>query len=74
MKEGILSHMFQKKFLSGSICLNVTDLTRYLRQLMESDEILQDVWVQGEISNLAKPASGHIYFTLKDANAALNIM
>jgi hypothetical protein len=27
----------------------VTDLTRYLRQLFENDEALQDVWVQGEI-------------------------
>ena len=32
---------------------------------------LQDVWVQGEISNLGRPASGHIYFTLKDAGASL---
>ena len=47
--------------------LTVSDITRYLRELLESDEILQDVWVQGEISNLSRPASGHIYFTLKDA-------
>ena len=49
----------------------VTDLTRYLRELFESDEILQDVWVQGEISNLSRPASGHLYFTIKDSSAAL---
>ncbi|MCL4121139.1 UNVERIFIED_CONTAM: hypothetical protein GTU68_064286 [Idotea baltica] len=30
---------------------------------------LSDIWVEGEISNLAKPASGHIYFTLKDKNS-----
>lgn len=51
--------------------LTVTDITRYLRQVLESDEILRDVWVRGEISNLSRPASGHIYFTLKDENAAL---
>lgn len=33
--------------------------------------ILQDIWVQGEISNLGRPSSGHIYFTLKDAGASL---
>ena len=49
----------------------VTDLTRHLRQLLESDGILQDIWVQGEISNLSRPASGHIYFSLKDTCAAL---
>lgn len=42
-----------------------------MRELMDSDEILRDVWVQGEISNLSRPASGHIYFTLKDASSAL---
>ncbi|NMB89208.1 MAG: exodeoxyribonuclease VII large subunit [Chloroflexi bacterium] len=51
--------------------LSVSDLTRYLRQLLESDMLLQDVWVQGEISNLSMPSSGHVYFTLKDPTAAL---
>ena len=54
-----------------SIALSVSDLTRYLRQLLESDEILRDIWVLGEISNLSRPSSGHIYFTLKDETAAL---
>jgi exodeoxyribonuclease VII large subunit len=52
----------------------VTDLTRYLRQLLESDDQLQGIWVQGEVSNLARPASGHLYFTLKDAGAALRVV
>jgi exodeoxyribonuclease VII large subunit len=49
----------------------VSTLTRYLRQLLESDVSLQDVWVQGEISNLSRPVSGHLYFTLKDSGASL---
>lgn len=49
----------------------VTDLTRYLRQLLESEAQLQDLWVQGEVSNFSRPTSGHLYFTLKDANASL---
>lgn len=50
---------------------SVTELTRYVRDLLESDANLQDVWVQGEVSNLSRPSSGHLYFTLKDSNAAL---
>lgn len=49
----------------------VSKLTFYIRKLLEENETLQDVWVQGEISNLSRPASGHIYFTLKDSSAAL---
>lgn len=49
----------------------VSKLTFHLRKLLEEDEVLQDVWVQGEISNFSRPASGHVYFTLKDANASL---
>jgi exodeoxyribonuclease VII large subunit len=61
----------QQPNLFASLSLSVSDLTRYLRQLLESDAVLQDVWVSGEISNLSRPSSGHIYFTLKDPNAAL---
>ncbi len=50
---------------------SVSELTRYLRDLLESDDILQDLWVRGEISNLARPSSGHLYFTLKDNTSAL---
>lgn len=49
----------------------VSTLTLYLRDLLESDEILQDLWVQGEVSNLSRPSSGHMYFTLKDSTSAL---
>lgn len=49
----------------------MTRLTQHLRQVIESDPALQDVWVRGEISNFSRPASGHLYFTLKDAGASL---
>lgn len=49
----------------------VADVTRYVRQLLEGDYRLQDVWVAGEVSNLSRPASGHLYFTLKDGEASL---
>ncbi|MFA5940837.1 MAG: exodeoxyribonuclease VII large subunit [Sinimarinibacterium sp.] len=47
----------------------VSELADILRALIE--EALPRVWVQGEISNLSRPASGHWYFTLKDVNAQL---
>ncbi len=47
----------------------VTELAEILRSLLEDS--LPSVWVEGEISNLSKPASGHWYFTLKDASSQL---
>lgn len=58
-------------FESPQIALSISDLTRHVRALLESDDLLQDVWVQGEVSNLSQPKSGHIYFTLKDNQASL---
>jgi exodeoxyribonuclease VII large subunit len=53
------------------ITWSVTDLTRYLKEIIESDHNLADIWVQGEVSNLSLPRSGHLYFTLKDSGASL---
>ena len=61
----------QQPALFNPPSLSVSALTHYLRQVLESDDLLRDVWVLGEISNLSRPGSGHIYFTLKDQNAAL---
>ena len=57
--------------LFSTVQWTVSSLTKYVRDLLESDATLQDMWVEGEISNLSRPASGHIYFTLKDAGASL---
>jgi exodeoxyribonuclease VII large subunit len=51
--------------------LTVTEFTRRVRRLLEGDPALSDVWVQAEISNFSRPASGHLYFTLKDPGASL---
>jgi exodeoxyribonuclease VII large subunit len=50
---------------------SVSDLNKYIRELLESDHNLGDVWVSGEVSNFSQPRSGHLYFTLKDADAAV---
>src|SRR5579859_7586117 len=53
------------------LVLSVTQISRYLKEVLASDEILQDVWVRGEISGCKTYSSGHCYFTLKDAEAQL---
>ncbi len=50
--------------------LSVADLTRQIKRLLEKQ--VGEVWVTGEVTNLRLQSSGHIYFTLKDADAQLN--
>ncbi len=57
---------FQRLNLDREI-LSVSQLNGRARVLLE--DVFAQVWVEGEISNLAKPASGHLYFTLKDSQA-----
>jgi len=49
---------------------SVADITAEVREHLE--DRFHGIWVEGEISNLRKPASGHQYFTLKDAFAQLS--
>ena len=49
----------------------VSQLTSYLKALVEQDPLIQDIWVSGEVSNLARPGSGHTYFTLRDSNRSI---
>lgn len=50
--------------------LTVTELTLKVRRLVEKE--IGQIWVTGEVTNLRVQSSGHIYFTLKDANAQLS--
>jgi exodeoxyribonuclease VII large subunit len=56
--------MLQQRF-------TVSAITRYIRQKLERDATLQNVWLEGEISNWKRATSGHIYFTLKDSGATI---
>ncbi len=49
----------------------VSELTSYIKELFEIDFRLQDVEVEGEVSNFVRARSGHLYFTLKDEQAQL---
>ncbi|MBL9202220.1 MAG: exodeoxyribonuclease VII large subunit [Opitutaceae bacterium] len=48
---------------------SVSDFTRRVKTLLESG--IRPTWVRGEVSNLRAQASGHVYFSLKDAGAQL---
>lgn len=58
-------------YLDAPAVLSVAQLSRYLKELLEVDDVLQNIWVQGEISGCKTYSSGHCYFTLKDAEAQL---
>ncbi len=63
---GMIKDPFQRLNLDREV-LSVSQLNNRARLLLE--DVFSGIWVEGEISNLAKPASGHIYFTLKDSQA-----
>ncbi|MEG0492887.1 MAG: exodeoxyribonuclease VII large subunit [Clostridia bacterium] len=54
------------------LTLNVSQLNEYVRKSLASDPMLRNLCLKGELSNLKQQASGHWYFTLKDADAAIN--
>lgn len=50
---------------------SVSQVVGYLKGFLAQDSLLQDVWVKGEIANLAQPGSGHSYFSLRDSKTTL---
>lgn len=58
-------------FLKTSVgqAVTVSQLNRRVKTLLEQG--IAKLWVEGELSNLARPPSGHLYFSLKDANAQI---
>ncbi|MDP6064980.1 MAG: exodeoxyribonuclease VII large subunit [SAR202 cluster bacterium] len=50
---------------------SVTQVAGYLSDLLYQDSALQDLWVSGEVANLARPGSGNSYFTLRDSSSTL---
>lgn len=62
-----MSDLFRK--MPAAEAISVSDLNRQVKVLLEQG--LARLWVEGEISNIARPASGHVYFTLKDSAAQI---
>ncbi|GAB4541738.1 MAG: exodeoxyribonuclease VII large subunit [Anaerolineae bacterium] len=50
---------------------SVSGITAYIKERLELDLTLRDLWLEGEISNWRLAPSGHVYFTLKDAGASI---
>ena len=49
----------------------VSQVTSEIKELLESNPFLADLWIEGEVSNLSIASSGHAYFNLKDQHAVL---
>jgi len=54
--------------------LSVQELTRHIKTIFESDYLLANICVKGEISNFKSASSGHFYFTLKDELSSLKVV
>lgn len=54
--------------------LTVTALTKYLKNILENNEHLRQIYIKGEISNLTKHSRGHFYFTLKDETSQIRVV
>lgn len=52
--------------------LSVANVNAYIKQMMDRDFILKNLWVEGEVSNYKAHSSGHLYFTLKDSTSAIS--
>lgn len=68
--SGVTSQETQGAGVQSAV-LTVTDLTKCIRGVIEAEDLFRDVWVRGEVSNLTRHASGHIYFSMKDAGALI---
>jgi exodeoxyribonuclease VII large subunit len=53
---------------------SVSEITDLLQSLIEQQPHLQNVWVQGQISNYTRSSAGHIYFTLKDDRSQIQVV
>lgn len=53
---------------------SVSEITDLLKNLIEQQPHLQNVWVQGQVSNYSRSGAGHIYFTLKDDRSQIQVI
>lgn len=51
--------------------LSVSSLNNYIKNVIDNDEMLNNVYIKGELSNFKRHYSGHLYFTLKDETSLI---
>ena len=54
-----------------AVIYDVSQVTAYLQDLLAYDDLLRDIWIEGEVSNLRRAGSGHAYFSLRDGSSSL---
>ena len=57
----------------GKTIYTVTDVNRYIKSIITSDQNLKFIYVKGEISNFKPGANGHLYFSMKDKECLINV-
>ena len=55
----------------SAMTVTVAEATAYVKQLIEDDPTLADLWIRGEVSDPRTYASGHTYFMLRDASSQI---
>lgn len=58
--------------MNARTVFTVTQVNRYVKKMLEADALLAGLFIEGELSNFNAHSSGHLYFTLKDAGAAIS--
>lgn len=56
----------------GRRIFSVSQLNNLVRDILQNELHIQNIWIQGEISNFIQHTSGHIYFSLKDEQSAIS--
>ncbi len=69
--SSVLGLFMQQSLFDLPPTLTVAQLVRQIKDVVEADDVLNDVWVRGEVSNFSQAASGHVYFSLKDRDASM---
>ncbi len=58
--------------LGGAKIYSVTEITKLIKEFLERNELFNNIWIRGEISNFTKHSSEHMYFDLKDENSIVS--
>lgn len=58
--------------MTNAKILSVSEVNKYVKTLLESNSLLRNLAIQGELSNVRRASSGHLYFSLKDTGSKID--